>query len=48
MESAKNLHGLGDGIGSKKSGTKNAFAQAGDFAVFVESVEATGFEAGNL
>ena len=48
MESPQNFHRLGDGIGSKESGTKNAFAETRDFAVFVEGAEAPGLQASDL
>jgi hypothetical protein len=48
MKAAQNLHRLSHRFGSEKAGTKNAFSQARDFAVFVDGTKASAGEARNL
>jgi hypothetical protein len=48
MKAAQHLHRFGHGFGSEKSGAKHAFAEARDFAVFVETAKPAGLQSRNL
>ena len=48
VEAAQHLHGFGHRLGSEESSAKHAFAEARDFAVFVQRAKASALQARNF
>jgi len=48
VKAAQDLDRLGHGLGSEETGSKDAFAEAGDLAIFVDGAKAAAHKASDL